>query len=376
MIIGLTDRPVLRRDGKIRAGHKDGSKLVNTEHFLLYDAPQLASVLGENPKEIYFTLHTNNVREVCRTDLRWYNANQNLCRSMHGAPDAAGNPMGSVAAYMGVKDVSGMSQQPFPGVPSARLRTCLYKTCPDYVQGNCTEHMFLDVMVPQYSMGEIFTLDSTSINAVLNVMSTLTKTATRYGGRIAGQIFRMYKKEGEITYLGQSGEQKKRKAPMVAIDHVPFEKYEEMFRTQIRPEDWDALMWLRNGAAQSVPNYELAGRDVTAHTAAIGGQVQSAAPAIVGQVVGNEQSDEDVVKARANHASLAPIFAELAAATGTANSEENRMKVAARYADINQMAKYLNDRLAKVKKNNKASTTPPKSEAVPTTATHQDGGLY
>ena len=218
-IIGLTDRPVLRRDGKIRAGKKDGAKLVNTEHFLLHDAPELNGVLGETATEIFFTVHSDNPLDFMKSDLRWYSASQLLCMSMHNAPGDKGEDMGSVAAYFGTgQDLPGLRQQQFPRIQKARTRVCNYKSCPEYVQGKCTEHMFLDVLVPQCSMGAIFTLDSTSINAILNAHSTFTKAWTRYGGKLSGQIFRMYKKPGEIQYQKQDGSTGKRDAPMVYFD--------------------------------------------------------------------------------------------------------------------------------------------------------------
>ena len=140
-IIGLTDRPLLRRDGKIRAGYKeDGTnKLVNTDHFLLEDAPQLAGILGDTATEVYFTVHSDNPTDFMKTDLRWYNSSQLLCRSMHNAPDEKGQTMGSVAAYMGIgADVAGLQQRQFPGLAKSRVRVCNYKSCPNYVQQQCT----------------------------------------------------------------------------------------------------------------------------------------------------------------------------------------------------------------------------------------------
>jgi hypothetical protein len=249
-IIGLTDRPILRRDGKIRAGYKDeanGNKLVNTDHFILVDAPQLIDIYGDTAKEIFFTVHSDRADDFMKTDLRWYNASQLLCRSMHNSPDEHGKSMGSVAAYMGVNgDIVGLEQKPFPGLNKSRLRNCGYKRCPNHVKGDCSEHMFLDIIIPQYSMGGIFTLDSTSINAILNAHSTFAKAWTRYGGKLTGQIFKMYKKPGEIQYQKKDGSAGKREAPMVWFDMVNFDEYEAKFKNNIRSDDWEALMNLRN----------------------------------------------------------------------------------------------------------------------------------
>jgi hypothetical protein len=339
MIIGITDKPLLRRDGKIRAGKKEGNKLVNTDKFLLHDAEELAGILGEETPEIYFTVHSDNPADFMKSDLRWYNASQRLCMSMHNAPDENGNPMGSVASYEGVgPDVSGLQQRQFPRLQRSRVRTCNYKSCPEYVSGKCTEHMFLDVIVPQCSMGAVFTLDSTSINAILNAHSTFTKAYTRYGGKLSGQIFKMYKKPGEIQYQKQDGSTGKRDAPMVYFDMVNFDKYEADFKAKIRPEDWEALMSIRNRTAFAAP---LALPPVD-EVAQIGSSQQSGMPQI-------GMSQEDPVKLRANDPAVLPLFVELGALMGKEPTEDLRMATVQNFPSVPEVVKYLKNKIKAAK---------------------------
>lgn len=359
-IIGLTDRTILRRDGKIRAGKKEGTKLVNTEHFLLHDAPGLVDVLGEAPTEIYFTVHSDRPEDFMKTDLRWYNASQLLCLSMHNAPDEQGAPMGSVAAYFGVGggDVSGLKQSQFPRVQKARTRVCNYKSCPDYVTGKCTEHMFLDVLVPQFSMGAVFTLDNTSINAILNCHSTFGKAWTRYGGKLSGQIFRMYKKPGEISYQKQDGSQGKRDAPMIYLDMVNFEEYEQKFKEKIRPEDWEALTNIRNRQA---PPPALALGTATSQAMLPPPEDEDVRQLLTNEPAGEPsqpQVDPALLK-RANDPTIIPLFNKLGELLGREATEQVRISTMMNIPSVKQGIEYLK---GKIKEAEKAKAAKPAAQ--------------
>lgn len=373
MIIGLTDRPVLRRDGKIRAGKKEGNKLVNTDHFLLHDAPGLVEVLGEQPTEIYFTVHSDNPQDFMKTDLRWYNASQLLCLSMHNAPGNQGENLGSVAAYFGVGSdgISGLRQDQFPRMQKARVRVCNYKSCPDYVQGKCTEHMFLDVLVPQFSMGAIFTLDNTSINAILNCNSTFAKAWTRYGGKLSGQIFKMYKKPGEISYQKNDGSTGKRDAPMIYVDMVNFDDYEREFKDKIRPEDWEALMSIRNrqfapamslgmSTAAALPPPE--DDDVRQLTGGPSASAMSAAP-----------NEDEELKKRANDPAIMPLFVEYGQLIGREATEQIRMATMKNLATVQEGVTYLKNKIKEAKKAKPAAKPAETQNQQPPTGAQQQG---
>lgn len=372
-IIGLTDRPILRRDGKIRAGYKDETtkKLVNTDYFLFDDAPQLAGIYGETATEVFFTVHSDNPTDFMKADLRWYNASQLLCMSMHNAPGDNGQPMGSVAAYFGVgADVQGLQQLPFPGIQKSRKRTCNYKSCPEYVKGQCGEHMFFDMIVPQYSMGALFTLDSTSINAIINAHSTFNKAWTRYGGKLTGQIFRMYKKPGEIKYQKSDGSTGKREAPMVYFDMVNFEEYEAKYKESIRSEDWEALLSLRGRSASLSQS---GGLSLAAPVEAM--QIESADTDTLRLPSAPEA---DPIATRANDPSILPYFEEYAKLLGREATEQVRIATMRNIATVAEGITYLKNKIKETKKQQAKTTTSPDTtqQQAPTTSAQSGGGLY
>lgn len=365
MIKGLTDTLALRRDGKVRAGAKDEKTGFpkNFPYFLLHDSAQLIPVLGENPTEIFITVYSDDLRHSFQPDLRLYTKSELVCKSMHDYvnPKTQLN-MGSVAAFFKVgQEVQGLTQEQFPGVARSRIRQCSYKSCPDYVNGNCTEHMFLNFMVPQYSMGSLFTLDSTSINAVINVLSCFQKAALRYQGKISGQIYRLYKKSAPINFQNKDGSMSKRDTDVVHMEVVSFAEYEAKFRSQISPEDWDALMFIRNRGIykDAADPAALVGASESAEL--LEASAQASAPQLTTSLTNSAaQTDEDAVKLRANDPTVAPLFAEIALILGKENSEELRMATAKAFPDVQSLVTYLKNRIKETKKATK-SVTPAKS---------------
>lgn len=336
MIKGLTDTFVIRRDGKIRAGYKqDGERgaLKNTKHFLLHDAPQLIPVLGESPEEIYFTVYTDNVQAVAQHDLRSYSKSELLC---------LGN--GETAAYFANGDAEGVRQRPHAKFAKSRERVCQYKQCGDYAEGRCSEHLFLDMVIPQYSMASLFTLDNSSINGLLNVLSALNKAQIRHAGKISGQIFRLYKQDMDMTYQNpKTGAKSKSPRPVIHMEYVPFETYERMFRDKISNEDWEALLALRSRTMLVGSANVLEGPSA---------QTQLEAP-VAGpqsQLTGPDQSDEDVVRERANNPTVIALFDELAELRGKANTEEARINTAKMVPGVQALIDWLKKSIAADKK--------------------------
>lgn len=376
MIIGLTDKPILRRDGKIRAGFKEGNRLTNTDYFLLHDAPQLIERLGEKPTEIFFTIHTDNFYEAARADLRRYTSSELVCLSRHKTK-ISGLIDDQVAAYFGTGDAPNVMATQFPGMPRARVRQCQYKTCPDFVAGSCSEHLFLDMLIPQYSMGAIFTLDSTSILAILDVFSTFQKTVPLTGGRLAGEIFRLYKKPGEISYEAANGKRGKREAPLVTIEHVPFVKYEARFRDQISPENWGALMRLRDrtigGASFSLDMAPTAGALAAPDEADMLQAPASSMSLQAPTAASTQESEDEKYQQLANDPVLLPMFEEIATLMGKENTENNRIATVRKTGSVQRTVDYLKARIGEIKRAKKATTPAPastedKSSAIDTTA--------
>ena len=355
-IIGFNDTLRLRRNGKIRAGYKDekSNKPINTPHFLLHDAPGVALSIGEKPTEIYFTVYTDNINDIYQTDLRWYNASQLMCRSVHGAPDENGVDMGSVAAFKGVGvDVQGLQQRPFPRIDEARVRTCAYKSCPEYVKGLCGEHMFLNFMIPQHSMAELFTLDSVSVNAILNAGDVLYKAMLRYG-RISGQIFKMYKAPGEISYQKKDGSKGKSEAQMVYFSVVDFTEFEQKFKDQIKPEDWDALMNIRS------PHYALGSSRFSIQGPAREEIATNTRPQI--EAPDHKAiADEDALIAKAMDPILTPYFNEYGSIIGKEATDKIRIATMRNIPTVADGVVYLKNKIKEAKKK-----LEPKPEEAPT----------
>lgn len=333
MIKGLTDTLVLRRDGKIRAGFKeegDRGALKNTPFFLLHDSPQLIPVLGENPAEIYFTVYSDDLRAVARDDLRLYSKTELIC---------LGN--GETAAYFANGEVAGVRQKQHPLFNKSRERACMYKQCPEYMNGQCSEHIFLDMVIPQYSMASVFTLDNTSINGLLNILSALQKAQLKYAGKLSGQIFRLFKQDMELNYQDpRSGRRGKAPRPVVHMESVSFQEYEAKFRDKVKPEDWEALMALRGRPSMAQVSLSLEAPQET----------QQLTHQSVGQLPAPEVSDEEVIRARANDPLVLPLFEELAALRGKPNTEEARFNTAKMVPSVQTLVEWLKRAIAADKK--------------------------
>jgi len=360
MIIGLTDKPVIRRDGKIRCGTgpKTGG-FKNSPHFLLRDAEQLIPVLGAEPTEIFFTFHSDNPSEVAKIDLRWYSQTKLLCQSMHNTTDKT-KPIGQWAVYRGQNEVPGMTQEPYLGLARTRKRQCDYKGCAQYQTGDCGEHLFLNIMIPQYSMGSIFTLDSVSILAVVNALGLFEKAGTQHGGKFSGEIYRMFKKEVESEFFDtNAGKDVKRKQLVVQFAQVNYQDYITRFGNKISPENMHALEALRaRGHVGNRSIYSLASdlsrqqeplalvdHSFEEDLEALPSPEQVSAP-----LTPLGGGDDKAIKDRGNHPALAALFVELSTLAKVDNSELNRYNVAKTVNSVENLATYLKAKIAEHKK--------------------------
>lgn len=347
-IIGLTDNAKLRHDGKIRAGKKnDKGHPQNSPHFLLHEVPDLINTLGDEPTEIYFTVPADHPDHYFQPDLRWYTKSELVCRSMHNHIDPfTQQSMGSVAAFFRPgQDVQGLTADKFPGM-RAFVRRCGYKACPDYVRSNCGEHFTLDMYIPQHSMGHIFRLESTSIYGLINIMDTFKKAWNVYDGKMAGQIFRLFKKKDKISFPDDKGGSVRRETELVSMENVSFEDYEKNFRDKISDSNWEALLRIRNrtGFGMFMPGPSTI-------------QQLQEAPAPVAAALpespmhqADAASGEDAVLARANDPVIAPLFAEIALLLDKENSEANRISTAKQFPDTQRLHDYLKKRIKDMKK--------------------------
>jgi hypothetical protein len=337
--------------GKIRAGSRDEKtkKLNNTEHFMLHDVPELIPALGENPTEIFFTVYSDDMETFFPRDLRFYSASELICVSRHREPDPeTGRSMGTVAAYFRTEDAPGVTNQPFPGRKRARVRRCS-KACPDLVAGNCSEHFFLRMMIPHYSMGAIYVLDNTSFLGMLNLQSAFKLASYRLDGKLAGEIFRLYKRKEEGHYDKGNGQRGKTEVNVVAVEHVKFEEYEKLYKAKTDPIDWAKLVSARKRSVALVQPTLPMPDDVEL--------LDVASERVPLQVAAPETSLEDAIKARANDPAVMKLFGEIAHLLGKENTEELRIKTAGDsriHPSVDGLITYLQGRIKETKKAQKA----------------------
>jgi hypothetical protein len=257
---------------------------------------------------------------------------------------------------MGLGDVPGVTQSKHPVMPKARTRQCQYQSCQQYVEGRCGEHFFLDMIVPQYSMGSVFTLDNTSKIAILNVNSAIHKGILASGGKLAGQIFRLYKKEIPVGYTDhEKGKRYNSEKAVVHMDYVPFEVYERNFKDKVSPDNWAALMGLRGREAKLVQNIQPEALEAPVERQALPSPQE-------------QRNEEAELLERANHPSIVALLDKLSGLMGVPNSEENRIKTARAFPDVNTMADYLKKKIASVKPKEEKQPLPPPPAAAQTEA--------
>ena len=357
MIKGLTDNMRLRRDGKVRSGSKNAQGYpTNSPTFLLHDAPGLSTVLGDKPTEIFFTVGSDNIESAAQNDLRYYTKSELVCM---------GN--GETAAFFALGDRQGVSNEQVPGM-RARKRQCNYKGCSDYIAGNCSEHVMLDMVIPHYSMSSIFTLESTSIIAVMNIVSCLTKTYRGRMGKIAGEIFCIYKDKQDVKFIDtKSGKNASRETDIVNMRHVPFDIFEKEHRSKISDENWEVLMFWRGLPSGRIDRLML---PEAQQPLQISGEAlpQIEAPKVQGKSLPDPAVQEAALKERANHADAAQWFEKIAKLVNKPNTEAVRMATAKNFSDVAQMVDYLKKKIKEMEKNATNVTPPPQVAAQPPAA--------
>ena len=333
MIKGLTDTDFdLRRAGKIRAGHeKSDNKLgKNAAHFFLRDAQELIPVLGEDPEEIYFAAVTHDLEKIAVQDLRLYRGGVLTCLGD-----------GESAAYYGKNDVANVKQRPHETRKHARERTCMFTKCPEYISKECKQHVFLNMVIPQYSMNAVFSLESVSINMLIDAVSVLKLVSRNYNGFIGGQIFRLFKHKTR-------GGPYKKELDTVGLEYIPFEQYEAKFRHAISNENWFALVNLREEAAYLAAKARLERNQRYSEMVASlslnpvnTDQVFNAAPAVATfSAQGYEPAEPepeapaaDPALELANDPTVVALFDELAEILGRPHTEQSRIDAARKKGD-------------------------------------------
>ena len=226
-IKGITDQKTLPRLGKIRTGIKKLSQkgseypeevpyfvLNPTEEVLDKNGNVIGSrenehinalikMFGERPLELNVVFPLDDEDTVCGHYLKWWGGNVQkkkaklLCKGD-----------GEYAVYNGPDRVSGMDADYYP---PGKNRICNSLVCPQaQPQGKygpmCKPNMNLHFLVPEYSLYGTFQLDTTSFQAIQNVVSCIAvaRNALRLEGinSIAGVPMRLFRKRTPNSHDG------------------------------------------------------------------------------------------------------------------------------------------------------------------------------
>lgn len=373
-IYGCTDTGGPQWAGTIRAGRMvslGGGKERpdNSPHFLLHDAPGLSSVLGDTPKEIFFTVRSDNIESVAPSELAYYTKSELVCRGD-----------GRSAAFFSTGNPSGVSSEQVPGV-RARKRVCAYTSCPDYVSGNCTEHVTLNMVIPEFSMTAVFKFPSVSIRALKSIRGTLANV--RVGipdNKLCGEIFVLYKAKEEVKFFDQkSAKTSSRETDVVGIRHIPWavvEREHKAWLSKLSPETFAVLSAWRNMKYGRID--EIAGAQVVPQIEATGSTAAQLPPPSR-QSLPDPESEEKVLLQRANDPVVMPWFDKIAALTGKQNSEAIRLSTvrAATSRGVVDSAGLIDYLKGAIKTAEKKATnvTPPPQQAVTEVAASTDNLL-
>jgi hypothetical protein len=224
-IKGISDVKVLPRLGKIRTGIKKKSAK-GTEYpeevpyFVLNPLEEeldkkgnptgnmrenehikaLIEMYGDKPSELQVVFPVDDLSLVADPFMKWWGGNVKakksklLCRGD-----------GEYAVYKGQQNVTGLDGQiPDHLRASGYNRICNKDLCPQAQQGLCKPNMNLRVVIPDYSLYGVFQIDTTSVQAITEILSAVdvAKNALRLEriNQIAGVPFRLFRERRSNNY--------------------------------------------------------------------------------------------------------------------------------------------------------------------------------
>jgi len=244
--------PVL---GKIRLGIKKQSKKGslypdNVEHFVLKDAPGVAEIYGETPKEIDIIFPVDDPEIALPTYFRWYSGGMTKSdgsrvdgklRCKGNGPDSEGNA--GVAEFYAQKD-------PVTGV--VPTRPCLGEKCPDWndSRGNrqCKPGMNIYVILPRVDWTGVYRLDTTSWNSIRRFHDQIAFIANMNGGSFRGIPLKMVKEQITTRYIDKNGKEQ------VSTPYIVTLKSNEGLLALHGEEIKSKLSWIREGTQLMLPS--------------------------------------------------------------------------------------------------------------------------
>jgi hypothetical protein len=322
--------------GKIRLGEKkisQGGKEypVETPHFVLTDAPDVARVYGDAPTSIDCFFISDDPNEVMPYWYKWYAG---------GAKDKDGKMVGGRLQCYGNGEVAHHMAKRDPVTRVVPTRTCLAEKCTDWIvngKQQCRPSMSVYVLVPLASLFGVYQIDTNSVSAINNFISIVGSIKAQWGV-LKNIPFRIYREPTNIQFVDKDGKSQSRVHYVLNI--VPnkegfLAKHGDLMR--------NTLLELSSGAAMAVPTQKL---------------LEESTNDIIVEEVGAKPPG---IEAIAEDPELAPLFVKLTALKGKANSPKTRQLTARQFekaTDIKgALMNYLNTQIADAEAKAKAAAT-------------------
>jgi len=206
VIKGLTDRaPKLPRLGKIRLGVKQqgagGREFPqDTDHFVLTDVPEVATVYGETPKKLIAMFATDDAEVNFPTRLEAWKSSSKQ-KMPDGSPKSilfcSSDGETATRLYVGERDAQGhaivkaMPKDEQPDEGEMFNFACPFRACIYYENRGCRQVGRLNVLLPQVSWSGVYQIETSSLWAFGNVQDAIVWMHSIYGGKIALKPFEL-----------------------------------------------------------------------------------------------------------------------------------------------------------------------------------------
>jgi recombination directionality factor gp3-like protein len=210
-ITGLTDDIQPRFFNRIRLGveeemsgtDKNGNqktKPVNTDHFVIEEAPEVEAVYGKNPKELHVMFYSYNKDLTMPTWNKFYDASgMLLCRGTGWSAQKPG-----VAAWRAhqIKNVPDLTAEP-GDIDNSFKRLCKGKDCIHFGKTGCRRVSQIRFMLPLVNPLAVYEVTTGSINTMLDIGSILDSLGNMPVPKLGFvnpvyKIFKVAQKKGKL----------------------------------------------------------------------------------------------------------------------------------------------------------------------------------
>jgi hypothetical protein len=201
--------------GKIRLGvrkeAKSGALYPSTvEYFVLTDAPEVAKIYGEDPKELDIIFPSDDLDMVLPTWLKWYSAGSKdktgaiiggKLNCIGNGPDENGNP-GEAKFFAGRDHLTKV-------IPT---RPCKGEGCPDWKNhkgdSQCKQMMRVICILPRVTLYGAYEIDTSSWKSIRSFHSQLRLVQALNKGSFKFIPFKIVREETSTNYIDKDGAQK------------------------------------------------------------------------------------------------------------------------------------------------------------------------